>query len=167
MQLKVFPFFLVILFGCSEQVPEHLKKASVRPKEVNMDRVVDWSLKLNGNSFEGNIHVLKLDKKVEMVGHATPIEGSIPLGTNPDFVVSLRPKGEEEDQAWSALGVRNFHLEFKSPVIQGKAESSRKIKSEWFEAGDYDARLYYVIVDDMGGQTTVDLLATSTVSIVE
>lgn len=164
---KLAPAILLVVCACSKTLPESIQKATARPANIITERVVGWSLKLNGTPFSGNHHVLKLNEKVDMEGHATPADDSIPLGTNPDFVVSLRPKGENPNGEWSAVGVRNSHLEFKAHVLQGKAKRSPKIKEQWFEAGEYDARLYYVIIDDFAGQTTVDLLATATISIVE
>lgn len=148
-----------------KQSPETIRLMNARPSVVNVANVVEWSLTLNGVSFEGNEHRFPAMGTVHVLGHLKAKDGVIRPRTVPEFRIVLRPKGEATGKEWSALGARNAHLEVKAAIIDGKVDATADLNPDYMVPGEYEARLYFRTLDYLHAEFTADLIATSHVSI--
>ena len=169
-QIQLIALFFLIS-GCSKPVPEHLHSALARPAQKDetalAKKLTEWSLSLNGVPFEGNHHTLRIDDRVAMTGHAKLIKESLPSMVLPQLLVTLRPLDFDEDAAWDGTGKSKNDREFGGVIIHDQVDRKPKLDGRYFEPGEYNARLYYFIQDPVGENSSAELLAKATVTIVE
>ena len=157
--------------GCSRSIPEHLKDDFYRPGQVDQaklkEKVKKWSLSLNGVAFENAHHTFRNDEQIELTGRVTFAEGAIESGMLPEFRVTLRPIGVDEAEDWQQNGLSTHDMEFYSSIIHGTVEKRINIDAKYFPAGDYTARLYFFLEDMNEDESSVYLLSTAKVTIID
>jgi hypothetical protein len=155
-----------ILVGCQKKLPEPIRRMNSRPAGINREKVVEWSLSVNGVPFEGQHHTLKRGAEVAIMGKLKPKENAVPLDTYPGMSIVLRPIDEPADKDWTAHGLPNAKMELEAPILGGKINGTPPLNAEYVPPGEYNARLYFRIVDPGRGKSTADMLATATVTVV-
>jgi hypothetical protein len=160
----------ILLSGCAEEISVADRRACVRPAVVNRERVVEWELHVNGVPFEGHHHVLELGKPVAFTGRLVPKDKRITWRLDSSLRLVLRPQGEfsmEEDWTTITSEERTLELEawFSKPETID-CKTTHPLRN--IEPGEYNARLCFLVLDNYreNQRTTVDLLATGTVTIV-
>jgi hypothetical protein len=165
----VFTVVILVLTGCQKPMPEAQRLANSRPAEINLERVKDWSLSVNGVPFERSHHKLVAGQNVPLIGHLNAKEGAIRPSTIPELRIAFRPAGKATSKDWSIPGGKKlrpeYYWEIWAPIIQGKVVHDPLLRPEHFAPGEYEARLYFRVFDWHLGKSTADLLATSTITI--
>lgn len=156
----------VMLVGCQKKLPEPIRRMNARPAGINREKVVDWSLSVNGMPFEGQHHTLKRGAEVTMLGMLKPKENAIPLDTYASMSIVLQPVDEPADKDWTAHGLPNAKMELEAATLSGKINGTTLLNETYVPPGEYQPRLYFRIVDLGRGKSTADLLATATVTVV-
>jgi hypothetical protein len=158
----------VIVAGCGRELTDIERNALTRPAVVNLDRVKDWSLTLNGVPFADQHHELRAGVPTHFVGRLAPQEPKNAWKIPTFYRIVLRPSGTHAGEDWMPLSTQDHGLELEAPILMGKTDRKITIDAERIPPGNYDARLYYHRWDMSSGDelTSLDLLATATVTVI-
>jgi hypothetical protein len=163
---------LLLCCGCGDRRfrggPHELLRK--RPASVNLERVADWSLLIDGLEFEGRHHALHGGQSVHFTGHLNAVEDEVPQGmVDRSLLIALRPAGSSSTgRDWDNPTVQEMWQEWSLGILgkDRRVDSTKVVKEDTFGPGEYHARIYFVIHDSEAGRNSVDLLGTATVTIV-
>jgi hypothetical protein len=157
---------IVMLPGCGQEMDEVERRSRERPAVVNLERVADWSLTMNGVPFKGNHHQVKVGEAIQFQGHLTPVDTQEEWKLPTMFRIVLRPSGQAREE-WTMASVAEDQLELEVYIVQGKTDRKLKVSQDRVPPGAYDARLYYHRWDihRANERSSMDLLGTARLTV--